>query len=1023
MSTKLFQLWRTYLEGKVPRSVQELYRRHQAALTSFSLIGALVFVFGVGGLYFEVHWLHLGQQAAFFLQGFLSIETSFFLNWRLTWRKRQSRFRVSFWRFHLMRVVTIPVNQAIYFVLIKLGMEYLVAALATTAIFTAINYVVCHFWAFPARLSAMGPEESRPDTSDVTNNQDPQDGGTIHTLPFVSVVIPVKGSLGSGRTIRATVSSLLNQEYGGRTEVILVGDINDPTWEALGDLQSDPRIRTLEVDASGPGRDANVKRTTGLSNAKGEIFALTDSDTIPPQDWIATGVSEMLSGEWQCVGGGVYSLGSDFWCRYMDHNVFGAKTLRVPKPYTLDASTFGGRGCKPPTTANAFITRAVFEAVGGPDVSMKRSYEDYEWFYRIAKEGFGIRFAPALTCGHDHGKGFRGVVREYMRGGQGCSDFIVRHRDSMFARRRSRQSLLVLASAASMVAIAVIVTALGSSADLVGGGAASGAAIVLGSVEVRKNKRPEAFFYPFLTLFLGSIFTLGIFHGLHIKRGTSSLPGKEGMMSSPSSAKRKRRKFASRESISLIGVLGIAALLRFWNINNRPGFIWDETAYSAIARNLLSGGRLASRPDYADHVSTFFYQPPFYFWELAGWDKLVGQTGIAAARWLAAATSLVALLLLWAFMRRAIGSRPALVTAGLLATDSWMIYANRIGWMENTAIVFVTAAMWLYWRAVQRPTPGQFILAGAAAGMAVVFKHTDAYVLLAAAISWLIFRKYHRHHIQFFATALTIVTGYLLVMTLLNPAYGQFWGEMGQQVQRTFGNATGARRGSINSTGQLIGPLFDQYRIFVGSILVATSGVTVMAVRWVQCLMRRSFQPVRDNQVLFAWATAAVIGFGAIKLRYPSYFELVLVPLYVYLAAEVTGWLRGTTARRRLVPMVAVVLIGALNLGGFWWRIVDHKDNAIGVAATLAQEYVPTQDVVLTEVTIGNEISQPWCDIQWQTTQCAGKVRWIMTYTSDTNSLSSLDAPTQALLARSTKVETAVGFEGQVTLWRVSSAP
>src|SRR5215469_6598578 len=60
----------------------------------------------------------------------------------------------------------------------------------------------------------------------------------VDLAPTVSVVIPVKHSQ---RTIRATVDCLLRQDYPALTEIIVVGDVGDPTWAALLDV-SDPRL-------------------------------------------------------------------------------------------------------------------------------------------------------------------------------------------------------------------------------------------------------------------------------------------------------------------------------------------------------------------------------------------------------------------------------------------------------------------------------------------------------------------------------------------------------------------------------------------------------------------------------------------------------------------------------------------------------------------------------------------------------------------------------------------------------------
>lgn len=147
-STVMSQAASTYSHPLLLRA-RSLSDEHGRAFTSFGIIGASVFGLGLVLLYIFVHLLHIETSLAFFLQSLIAIEVSFVLNWNLTWKRRHTPFRAAAQRFHVMRLVTIPVNQIIYLGLRGLGVEYLLAMVVTVAIFTAINYIVCHTWTFP----------------------------------------------------------------------------------------------------------------------------------------------------------------------------------------------------------------------------------------------------------------------------------------------------------------------------------------------------------------------------------------------------------------------------------------------------------------------------------------------------------------------------------------------------------------------------------------------------------------------------------------------------------------------------------------------------------------------------------------------------------------------------------------------------------------------------------------------------------------------------------------------------------
>src|SRR6185312_16755074 len=155
--------------------------------------------------------------------------------------------------------------------------------------------------------------------------------------PSVSVVIPVKGNQA---TIGATVRSLLDQDYQGSVEILLVGDISDPTWHAIRDDIDSGRVRILEAEVQSANRDANAKRSIGLKAARGDVLALTDSDMILPPYWIATGIQYVLRG-WPCVAGPMRGATGNFWDAYADLVSLGSKTPRFVVNRVLDVERYG----------------------------------------------------------------------------------------------------------------------------------------------------------------------------------------------------------------------------------------------------------------------------------------------------------------------------------------------------------------------------------------------------------------------------------------------------------------------------------------------------------------------------------------------------------------------------------------------------------------------------------------------------------------------------------------------------------
>jgi len=130
-------------------------------LGMFSSVGAIVFVLGTA-----FQWLLIligdGKTASYIWQALFSIELSFALNRRLTWRDRNVDLVSALVRWNAQKwALTVP-NVAAYALLVWLGMNWLVANVLLTVVFTIVNYAGAHLWSFRAthlarhRASATG---------------------------------------------------------------------------------------------------------------------------------------------------------------------------------------------------------------------------------------------------------------------------------------------------------------------------------------------------------------------------------------------------------------------------------------------------------------------------------------------------------------------------------------------------------------------------------------------------------------------------------------------------------------------------------------------------------------------------------------------------------------------------------------------------------------------------------------------------------------------------------------------------
>ena len=230
---------------KPPTSVTATLMEHRTRFAAFSLIGAAIFVMGIAMQAWLTGWLHINADLSFLLQGIVSVQASFIANYYWTWRDQDVAFWPACGKFNGQKVAVSIANLVVYAGLVKFGMNYLLANVVTTAVFTVVNYVMSHLWVFTSRKDAAAPLVHVPAQATAAHDF----ATTVEMLPTVSVIIPCRNN---AATIRATVDSLLRQDYPALEEVILVGSTGDSTWSALADVR-DPRLVMLEQENT-PGK-------------------------------------------------------------------------------------------------------------------------------------------------------------------------------------------------------------------------------------------------------------------------------------------------------------------------------------------------------------------------------------------------------------------------------------------------------------------------------------------------------------------------------------------------------------------------------------------------------------------------------------------------------------------------------------------------------------------------------------------------------------------------------------------------
>ncbi len=695
--------------------------RHRFRFSLFALIGGGVLAAGLALQIVLVRYAHLGPDPAYAAQAVFSIELSYLLNRYLTWRDRSAGWWAAAWKFNVQKLLMTVVNLAAYALLVRLGLQYVIANLVLTAVCTPVNYFAADLLVF-----ARGGRAGRPEC--VVESRLPE------VLPVVSVVIPCKASEG---TIRQTVDSFLAQDYAELAELILVGDVGDSTWSALTDV-TDSRLVLLEQEKTQGRRDPNVKRDKGIRKSRGDVIALADSDVVVDPGWVGRAVALLNGQGGGLVAGGMRSIDDTFWGRFVDNNVLAAKTPRVPRPYEVTAQTFGARGHKPPVTANAIFARPLYDACS-LDIAWSYGYEDYEWFWRLAKSGHAILFSSELTASHHHRRSFRHLLREYRQSAHGCAQFIRAHPESPLARKRALQAFGLPLAAISAIGLAAAGVASGY--GLIVGCLTALAAIGIHGREAVRSRSLESLTYPPVALALGGVYAATIAGNLLIPAQRSArapgarAPGWNATLDVP------RRRWWQRAGWPLAVVLALQGGISL-------SLVWRNTAFGDEALYLWAGhlelqdwlhGTRIPAAVRGGNFRQYFSGAPQLYPPLAAAADSLGH--LAAARILSLLFMLGATVLLYLTARRLFSPRVAVVAAALWATSEPCLKLGAFATFDAMAVFFVCLGMWLAVCAGRSRYHGELI---AGSAVALVLGALTAYsyllfvpvVIAVAGLSW-----------------------------------------------------------------------------------------------------------------------------------------------------------------------------------------------------------------------------------------------------------------------------------------------
>ena len=264
--------------------------------------------------------------------------------------------------------------------------------------------------------------------------------------PPVSVIVPARNA---GRTLPATLRSILAQDYDGPVEVIVAeGSPNPENRDLL--RREFPGVQVLHNTAGTIPAGLNL----ALAAASHAVIARCDAHTVLPAGYIARAVDTLLRTGAAGAGGRQKPAGVTFFER--------AVALATSTPLGAGDARYriGGPAGPVDTVFLGVYRRAALEAAGGWDEGLLRN-EDYALNWRLREAGGAVWFDPALAADYRPRGSLGALARQYYEYGRWKREMLRRHPRSLRARQLAPPLLLAALIASALPCAAALLAAAG----------------------------------------------------------------------------------------------------------------------------------------------------------------------------------------------------------------------------------------------------------------------------------------------------------------------------------------------------------------------------------------------------------------------------------------------------------------------------------------------------------------------------------------------------------------------------------
>lgn len=226
--------------------------------------------------------------------------------------------------------------------------------------------------------------------------------------PSIAVIIPVRDG---AKLIHRQLAALKAQSHKDFEIVVSDNGSTDDTVAVVQRQQSE--FKSLRcVDSSGTPGVAHA-RNVGIASTEAEIVLICDADDAVSQTWVEAHVDTLRE----------FDASTGPLCLTVEGELTGSTWFNEAVPVSLGHKSYSP-GC------NMGFRKAVLNAVGPFDETLRRGQEDVDYGWRLVGEGFTIGHSTEAAVAYEQRPGMPSRIKQQFRYGRALVDLYSKHADA-----------------------------------------------------------------------------------------------------------------------------------------------------------------------------------------------------------------------------------------------------------------------------------------------------------------------------------------------------------------------------------------------------------------------------------------------------------------------------------------------------------------------------------------------------------------------------------------------------------------